>query len=253
MASAEHLFSIITIVNKENLYQQFKQSLAQQQDVNYELIKINNDHQQFDSARAAFNAAAKKAHGDYLVFLHPDIRFLDDHALHDVLAQILQLPNLGVAGVAGSPFELNGRHAFIVTTLVQGLDKSHVGTPIKKPKKVQTIDECFFVMKKTFWEQYPFSDLKGWHMYAVEECLKADIDGYDNYVVPSRVWHRSTGTSENWQYVQTGMQIVQRYGSHFDQINTTVSKWETHGWRKVVYPPLKFAKRQVRRKLNLPN
>ena len=42
----ENLFSIITIVNKEDIYKGFKKSLAMQKDVNYELIKINNDHNQ---------------------------------------------------------------------------------------------------------------------------------------------------------------------------------------------------------------
>ncbi|MDW5472880.1 hypothetical protein SAZ89_01370 [Limosilactobacillus reuteri] len=56
----KHDFSIITIVNKEKVYQDFKKSLNQQQQVDYEVIKVNNDNNQFKSARKAYNEAAKK-------------------------------------------------------------------------------------------------------------------------------------------------------------------------------------------------
>lgn len=40
-------FSIITIVNKEKIYEDFKRSLESQKEVNYELVKIDNTHNQF--------------------------------------------------------------------------------------------------------------------------------------------------------------------------------------------------------------
>lgn len=70
------LYSLITIVNKEDVYQAFKAGLEKQTGVEYELIRINNENNEYNSARKAFNDAAKKAKGKYLVFLHPDIRFL---------------------------------------------------------------------------------------------------------------------------------------------------------------------------------
>ena len=69
-------YSLITISNHENIYQEFKEGLERQKGVDYELIKINNNQHQFSSARTAYNEAATKANGKYLVFLHPDIRFL---------------------------------------------------------------------------------------------------------------------------------------------------------------------------------
>ena len=59
-------FSLITIVNKEPVYQEFKKNLDTQVNVDYELIKIDNYDNQFNSARAAYNDAAKKANGEYL-------------------------------------------------------------------------------------------------------------------------------------------------------------------------------------------
>ena len=42
MQTLSGYYSIITIVNHEDLYQEFKKSLAQQEGVRYELIRINN-------------------------------------------------------------------------------------------------------------------------------------------------------------------------------------------------------------------
>ena len=146
---AQPLFSLITIINKEDVYTEFKQSLAKQENVDYELIRINNKNNQYTSARTAFNEAAKKAQGKYLVFLHPDIRFLNEHALADVLTQITSLPSdFGIAGIAGSPQELVEGERSILTTIIHGDQKEHVGQAISAPTEVQTLDECFFVISQ---------------------------------------------------------------------------------------------------------
>lgn len=245
-------FSLITIVNKEDVYQDFKANLLEQEGVNYELIKVKNDHNQFSSARMAYNQALKKANGNYMVFLHPDMRFLDKYALRDVLNQATKLPNLGVAGISGCLFKLHHHRSTVVSTIVHGDPAHRFGQSIEKPIKVQTVDECFFVMTREFCKQHPFSDLDGWHMYAVEQCLVALLNDKVNYVVPCRMWHHSTGFSENWQYIQTGKKIVKRYGQYFPSINTTVTTWNTKSKLDLlVIPPLKLMKHRLWRKLHL--
>lgn len=252
MTVQDKLFSIITIVNKEKIYEGFLKNLKEQEGVQYELIKINNDHNQFSSAREAYNDAMKKAHGDYFIFLHPDMRFLDKFALKDALEQIVKIDDLGVAGVSGCPFELYHHKSTILTTIVQGDPYYHFGKSIDKVTEVQTVDECFFVMPRDFCENHPFTDVKGWHMYAVEQCLIALLNNKKNYVIPARMWHYSPGNSENWQYVQTGREIVKRYGNHFSSINTTMTTWNTKSkLNLVVIPPLKLIKHKIWRKLNL--
>lgn len=247
----DYFFSIITIVNKPAVVQEFKKKLNEQIGVRYELIPIWNDHNQFDSAREAYNRYLSRTNGDYVIFTHPDINFLREDSLSTILQQVIKLPNLGVAGIAGSPWEHDGRHAYIVSNIVQGKEQKRIGKHINKPRKVQTVDECFFIMTREYLCHHPFSAIKGWHMYAVEQCLEASINGFTNYVVPAKVWHDSTGGSEDRSYVITGKQIVKKYGKHFPYINTTVTKWETQGWKAKVYPWLKFYKRQIRRKMGL--
>lgn len=252
MSKEKTLFSIITIVNKENVYQGFKESLEKQDGVNYELIKVNNDHNQFTSARAAYNSAMKKAHGDYFVFTHPDMRFLDDHSLRDALDQITKLQGLGVAGVSGCPSDVHHHRSTLVTSIVHDNPPHRFGTLIDKVTEVQTVDECFFVMKRSFCEAHSFSDIDGWHMYAVEQCLVALLNGKKNYVVPARMWHYSTGSSENWQYVQTGREIAKRYGKYFPTISTTITTWFTRNkLGLLIEPPLKLVKHQIWRKFKL--
>ncbi|MCC4322828.1 glycosyltransferase family protein [Limosilactobacillus reuteri] len=250
MGNYNYEYSLITISNHEDVYQEFRKGLLQQKNVDYELIKINNDQNQFNSARTAYNEAAAKATGKYLVFLHPDIRFLDEYSLRDTLNKIKDIGDFGVAGIAGSPWKLYRNRSFIVTAIVQGENKESVGTSISKTTEVQTVDESFFVMKKTYWEHIPFTDCPGWHFYAVEQCLRAVIDGKKNYVVPARIWHKSTGGSEDRNYVRIGKQIVKEYGNYFPYINTTVTKWDTKGIAKYTTPWYRYAKRQVHRYLD---
>ena len=93
------LISIITIVNNEKVYSEFKKSLDSQINISYELIKINNTHQEFLAARDAYNAAAKNAQGKFLVFCHPDIRFLHKYALYNITKSMSTLAEFGVVGV----------------------------------------------------------------------------------------------------------------------------------------------------------
>lgn len=252
MLNKDVMFSIITIVNKEKVYQGFKKSLESQDGVNYELIKINNDNNQFTSAREAYNSAMKKAHGEYLIFTHPDMRFLDSHSLRDALAQIIQIKDLGVAGISGCPSDIHHFKSTLVTSIVHDNPPHRFGKLISRTTEVQTVDECFFVMKRSFCEAHPFSDIKGWHMYAVEQCLVALLNGKKNYVVPARMWHFSTGGSENWQYVQTGREIAKRYGKYFPTISTTITTWYTRNkLGLLIIPPIKLLKHQIWRKYKL--
>ena len=133
----------------------------------------------------------------------------------------------------------------MLTTLKQGKRKEGIGDPITSPTEVQTVDECFFIMKKSYWEKIPFSNIEGWHMYAVEQCLQATLDGKKNYVIPSRIWHLSAGVSEDRNYVRIGEEIVKRYGSNFPYINTTVAHWDTHGMKRNITPWIYYVQNKI--------
>lgn len=244
--------SLITIVNKEKVFDTFKRELKKQQYVDYELIKVNNDSNQFDSAGAALNRGASLAHGEYLVFLHPDIRFLDNYALKSIVDYLKKINDFGVIGVAGCPSMDQGNK--ILTNIVQGINKEKVGSTICKLEEVQTVDECFFIEKRTYFEKNHFSESKGWHLYAVKQCLNAILKGKINYVVPADLWHLSPGNSENMDYVKIGIRMAKKYKNEFSTINTTVEKWYTSGVKSIYMPWFNFAMHKGKRWLsNYPN
>lgn len=230
-------YSLITIVNKESVYQEFLENLNTQKGVDYELITINNEHNQYTSARQAYNEAAKGATGEYLVFLHPDIRFLASDSLLNITKYVSKLDNFGLAGIAGSPKKLVDNKRIILTNIIHGLNKESVpnSAKVQEPTEVQTLDEALFIMKKSFWKKYPFPNKEGWHLYAVEQCLIASINGYHNYVIPANIWHTSNGKSEDYRYTLQVRKLIKEYRPYVDNINTTVKRWRTRGIFAEVY------------------
>lgn len=229
------LISIISIVNNEKIYAAFKENLSTQTNISYELLKISNSHHEFSSARTAYNSAAAKAHGKYLVFCHPDIRFLAKNSLLDIITSITKLEKLGVAGVAGSPFELVDNNRVILSNIVHGEQKTNAGKDISRPVEVQTVDECLFILTKDYWLNHPFSHESGWHLYAVEQCLAANQAGLKNFVVPAELWHTSDGQSEDYHYYTHLRHLVRQYRNVLPRINTTVKMWPTRGLKSQLY------------------
>ena len=241
--------SIICIVNKKAVYDGFCVSLASQNFKDYELIPVWNTEGEYDSARAAFNDAASRAKGKYFVFVHPDIRFLDENSLGDIMKYVSNLPvsGFGAAGAAGAKKKGNGRE--IVTNILQGSGKSPVGRSIAAPEEVQTLDECFFVIEKKYMDEKAFPRRRGWHLYAVEYCLEAIKDGKSNYVVPARLWHLSDGKSLDASYVLQLDELIEHEKKYFDMICTTVKAWKTRGVAAKLYRKYYYLKQKLKKKL----
>ena len=147
------VLSLILIVNKRTIYDKFLESLETQIDVDYEIICIDNYKNQYDSARKAYDDAARKASGKYLIFLHPDIRFGNPKALYDIVAYLEKLNDFGVVGVAGCPQELKKGKRVILSSMTHGVEQRRVGYLIKDIVEVQTVDECLFVVKRMGYDE----------------------------------------------------------------------------------------------------
>lgn len=230
-------YSIITIINNKSTFDEFSVSLSQQRDVDYELIKINNCNNEFTSARSAYNHAANLAKGEFLIFCHPDIRFLDERSLFDICKFAQDQKEFGVMGIAGSPSELKNNNRVLLSTIIHGNDKIQAGdSNFSHATEVQTLDECFFIMTKKFWELHPFSTQDGWHLYAVEQCIVANLNNQKNYVVPARIWHTSDGKSEDYHYYIYLRQLIHKYRDNLPAtLNTTVKKFPTRGMSANLY------------------
>lgn len=237
--------AIFTIVNNENVFNGFKSSLESQKGVTYELFPIMNCNEEYNSARKAFNDNAHNGNAKYLIFSHPDIRFDDEYSLFDIVHEIGQIDDFGAVGIAGA--RRDGFNREIISSIVQGRNKERVGTQIKTTTPVQTVDECFFVVKSDYFKVHQFSGKEGWHLYGVEYCLDALVNGYRNYVVPSRVWHMSPGNSLDEKYMAQLEVLLAAYKNTFDVICTTVKAWPTKGVCPYLYRKYYWIKQRIKR------
>lgn len=243
------LCSLLVIVNKESVYQQLLYNLQTQQDISYELIEINNRNYQYRSARAAFNENVHRANGKYLVFMHPDICFLDSRAFRDIMDHVQALGQFGVAGIAGSPETLVQNQRVILSSILHGHKMTPAGEYVKIPAPVQTLDECMFIVDADYFRQAPLSDAPGWHLYCVEHCLQCILDGRKNFVVPAHVWHHSAGKSLDVNYIPQLELLIDKYKDHFRLINTTVRKWHTKGFGYWLFRRYYACKQRIKSKL----
>lgn len=240
--------SLVTIVNCNEVYEAFLVNLKTQVDVDLEVIPVRNpNNSMFSSARKALQYGAIKATGEYLIFIHPDVRFLSKHALYDILQEIKGIPAFGVIGVAGCPAELVNRNRVIYSSMLHGENKKRAGIPLNIPIKVQTVDECLFVQRKEYFDKVGFTHKEGWHLYAVEQCLRAEQDGFNNYVVPSNIWHISDGKSLDPNYVKQISLLTKEYSNEYAYINTTVKKWKTKGFFARAYLVYYYYKQVIKK------
>lgn len=245
--SSNSRIAIFTIVNNLDIYNEFVDSINLQKDVCFQLFPIMNCHGEFSSARKAYNEYANGKEFKYFVFSHPDIRFLDDKSLSDIINYVDSIGEFGVVGVAGATKIQDSCRT--LTTIVQGKNKAFYGYKISKPEKVQTLDECFFVVESEYFNQHLFSDVDGWHLYSVEYCLNAEINNRVNYVVPSRVWHLSDGASLDEKYMTQLNKLIEDYREKYDVIYTTVKPWRTKGLRASIYRKYYWLKQRIKRAL----
>lgn len=223
------MLSILTIANNMDMYSHFISTLDKQKNIEYEILCIENYDNHILSARDAFIKKATESKGDILLFVHPDIVFLNDNVLHDFTETFCSLNKVGVVGVAGSPEKIVNNNRVILSNIVHGPDKRKAGIEIEKPEEIQTVDECMFAIKTDIFKKIGFLKFEGYHLYAVELCLNCILDGLNNYVVPADIWHVSDGRSLNPQYVQTLRKLGNYFSESFEYVNTTVKRWKLRG------------------------
>ena len=60
------------------------------------------------------------------------------------------------------------------------------------PLKVQSLDENFILVKNNANLSFS-SDLYGFHLYATDLCLNAELNGYSAYAIKFNITHKSRG------------------------------------------------------------
>ena len=187
------MISIVCVYNNERLLADFLLDSLSRQTVHYELITIDNTENQFRSAAQALNCGGRNARGNYIMFVHQDIRLRSTEWLRDAERMLDSLPNLGVAGIAG-----RRGGGCILANLTNGTPPTAAGTRIgAEPVAVQTLDECLAIVPRDVFNILQFDEITcdGWHLYAVEYCVSSTLLGFALYVLPLYTYHASEGFS----------------------------------------------------------
>lgn len=199
-----------------------------EQTVNYELITINNTEKKFKSAAKALNFGGNKAKGKYILFVHQDVDLSSKSFLEKLEIILDSINNLGIAGVAGK----SESSRFIISNIKEGTPPKYTGIQIDKPVKVQTLDECLFIIPKKVFNKLKFDEkvCDGWHLYAVDYSLSILEIGLDVYVIPTNIYHYSAGESFSSEYYTILKKLIEKHKDNYNWIYTTMGHWNS------VYP-----------------
>ena len=225
------MISIVTVVNKPEIYTNgLKKSLEAQTDVEYEIICMDNTNNQYSSIALALNEGIEKTTGEWILFCHPDIEFLQNNELCNIYNTVKNLDernkNIGLYGAAG--VEDSESNNFI-STIFHGNDKSVVPNttaPAEEYASVFTVDACFFLIKKDVINEYKFDEkIKGFHFHTEELCFRLRKNGYKIAVIPMNLWHYSSGASLDYTYYKAARNVMRKYKNE-KLVYTTSFRWK---------------------------
>jgi|Deesub1362A_J573_1020465.scaffolds.fasta_scaffold02663_2 GT2 family glycosyltransferase len=225
------MISIICVYNNKKILNEWLLRSLENQTARYELILIDNTDNKFKSATKALNYGGKKAKGKYIMFVHQDVRFSSNTWLKDAVNMLNSLPDVGIAGVAGKR-DIRGfiESRRIISNIVHGIPPKFAGNiKIHNPEKVQTLDECLFVIPKRVFDMLQFDEenIDTWHLYAVDYALSVKKLGFNVYVLPLKIHHRSTGDPIPTDYFKSLRKLLKKHKKNYQHVNTTCGNWYT--------------------------
>lgn len=220
------MISIVCVFNNKEILDDYLVKSLKNQTVNYELINIDNTQGNFKSAAEALNYGGKQAKGKHIMFVHQDVDLSTNTWLEEVEKMLDELPNLGIAGVAGKSKNKEG----VITNIKHDSPPRFAGKiQFEKPTKVQTVDECLIIIPKSIFTKLQFDEntCNDWHLYTVDYCLSVQKIGFNSYVMPIFVYHKSSGYSMSEKYFVTLKKVLKKHKSYYKKIYTTMGDWST--------------------------
>jgi GT2 family glycosyltransferase len=222
------MISIVCVYNDKKIFADFLQKSLFAQTAPYRLIALDNSTGAYRSAAQALNAGALQVQPEsaYIMFAHQDIDLCSPAFLEDLEKMLDEIPDLGIAGVAG----INGEEKRVISNIMHGIPPAEAGRKTDKPTSVMTVDECCAVIPRRVFEQQQFDQdvCAGWHLYMVEYCLRMQQAGLGVYVLPSPIYHASKGElPDAAAYFKTLQKVLRRHRRSYTKIHTTCGRWNT--------------------------
>lgn len=231
--------SVISVVNDKDTYEfGLKESLGQQSYTDYEIIKVDNIGNKYDYLALAYEDGLERASGEWLCFIHPDMKFLNEDSLKKLVESVFAIseehPEVKLFGAAGVTA---GEDYHIISSMCHGIDKRSFAEDEELLrdgyKDVLTVDACCMLIKKSDMERFGFwNGGLGFHMVAEELSLHVVSEGYRAVVVPAELWHFSDGRSLDYTYFRELRHLIRKY-KNIDYINTTSHSFKNNLWLPV--------------------
>ena len=174
-----------------------------------EFLYIDNSAQNHSDAYTGINRFLARAKGEYIIVCHQDI-LIDKDTRNDLENKLSELQQLdqrwaicGNAGAAGP------NHIVYHISYPDNVFKDKG----KFPLKVTALDENFLVIKKSAMLATS-ADLSGFHLYATDLCLHAEIRGFSSWVIAFNLTHKSYGNADH-TFEQSRRQLIKKYNHAF--------------------------------------
>lgn len=215
-------FSICTIVTRKDEYAEMLQSfLIKGFEKSFcEYLFIDNSEKNVFNGYEGVNLFLRQARGKYIIICHQDILIQQDDITK--LRQCLkELDNCNqswaLCGNAGAA----GPNHIVYNITYPGNEFNSKG---KFPLKVSSLDENFVLVKNSACLKVS-DNLTGFHLYATDLCLQAELNGYSAYVINFNLLHKSKG-NRNADFYITRTKLIKKYNYFFRgrwvQTNSTV-------------------------------
>jgi glycosyltransferase involved in cell wall biosynthesis len=241
------MISIVCVYNNEGILKEYLLDSLENQTSEYESILMNNIQGEFKSAAEALNRGGVNAKGKYIMFVHQDVHLRSNSWLETTEKLLDSIPNLGIAGTMGAGVGKTPRMSGWLTNIHQGIPPMNVPwtVPLREPVKVQTVDESLVIIPRAVFGRLHFDEkvCDDWHLYAVDYSLSVARLGFDVYVIPAFIYHRSNGKpNENvWQVIRSMGTWPAKYYATLGKLlkkhrSYTKDVYATPGWWSSSYP-----------------
>lgn len=222
LPTSEYEYSICTLVTRKAEYEQMLNSFLTKgfDEETCEYLYADNSTKNLFDAYSAINLFLKQAKGKYVIICHQDILINKDdiHVLRKCLATLDQKDsNWAVCGNAGAA---GPNHIVYHISYPDGTFMNKGNFPLK----VSSLDENFLLIKNDACLKVS-GNLKGFHLYATDLVLQAELNGFNSYVIPFNITHKSRGNKEESFFILRKL-FIRKYDHFFRsrwiQTNSTV-------------------------------
>lgn len=253
--------AVVCCYNRDDLLESMlEEGLTNQKNVN---ILRKFYYNMYPSAASAYNQAIQDTPCDYYVFVHQDIKFLQEDFLEKTIECIDSNPE-ALYGLCGT-VKTNNSYETISNTF-HGLWNKRIGCrTIDEVVQVQGLDEIFVACHRCVFDKIRFDEktFDGWHIFVADLCLQAQLVNIPVFVMPFNSQHKNSLEMPNYMMVYKILpdeyfvylkRLREKYKNRIEEIITPCIVIRTRCfdfWKKYLFIRFVSKYRKLFRKLSM--